>query len=44
MHPHKPSGIQGGQRNHKFLDGARIDPTPIAGATSGALVPIYGRA
>ncbi len=32
MHPHKPSGIQGGQRNHKFLDGARIDPTPIAGA------------
>jgi deoxyhypusine synthase len=31
MHPHKPSGIQGGQRNHKFLDGARIDPTPIAG-------------
>jgi deoxyhypusine synthase len=32
MHPHKPSGIQGGQRSHKFLDGARIDPTPIAGA------------
>jgi deoxyhypusine synthase len=32
MHPHKPSGIQGGQKNHKFLDGARIDPTPIAGA------------
>ena len=32
MHPHKPTGIQGGQRNHKFLDGARIDPTPIAGA------------
>jgi deoxyhypusine synthase len=31
MHPHKPSGIQGGQKNHKFLDGARIDPTPIAG-------------
>jgi len=32
MHPHKPSGIQGGQRSHKFLDGAKIDPTPIAGA------------
>src|SRR6187455_3549251 len=32
MHPHKPTGIQGGQRNHKFLDGARIDPTPIQGA------------
>jgi len=32
MHPHKPSGIQGGQRDHKFLDGAKIDPTPIAGA------------
>src|SRR6188508_301191 len=31
MHPHKPTGIQGGQRNHKFLDGARIDPTPIDG-------------
>ena len=32
MHPHKPTGIQGGQRNHKFLEGARIDPTPIEGA------------
>src|SRR5437763_11931010 len=32
MHPHKPSGIQGGQKNHKYLAGARIDPTPIAGA------------
>ncbi len=32
MHPHKPSGIQGGQKGHKYLGGARIDPTPIAGA------------
>jgi len=32
MHPHKPSGIQGGQTNHKYLGGAKIDPTPIAGA------------
>ncbi len=32
MHPHKPSGIQGGQRNHPFLAGERIDPTPIRGA------------
>jgi deoxyhypusine synthase len=31
MHPHKPSGIQGGQTNHAFLAGARIDPTPIEG-------------
>jgi deoxyhypusine synthase len=32
MHPHKPSGIQGGQKGHKYLGGAKIDPTPIAGA------------
>jgi deoxyhypusine synthase len=32
MHPHKPSGIQGGQTNHSFLAGERIDPAPIAGA------------
>jgi len=32
MHPHKPSGIQGGQKGHGYLDGARIEPTPIAGA------------
>ncbi|MEO6461836.1 MAG: deoxyhypusine synthase [Candidatus Eisenbacteria bacterium] len=32
MHPHKPSGIQGGQQNHAFLAGERIDPTPIQGA------------
>src|SRR5260221_9646069 len=32
MHPHKPSGIQGGQKGHGYLAGARIDPTPIAGA------------
>jgi deoxyhypusine synthase len=34
MHPHKPSGIQGGQKDHAFLSGARIDPTPLAGATT----------
>ncbi|MGH7725332.1 MAG: homospermidine biosynthesis protein [Candidatus Eiseniibacteriota bacterium] len=33
MHPHKgkPTGIQGGQKNHGYLSGARIDPTPIEG-------------
>jgi deoxyhypusine synthase len=31
MHPHKPSGIQGGQTNHQFLAGERIDPPPIRG-------------
>src|SRR5687767_11716737 len=39
MHPHKPSGIQGGQKNHGYLRGDRIDPTPITGAmTVKALV------
>ncbi len=33
MHPHKgkSTGIQGGQKNHGYLSGARIDPTPITG-------------
>jgi deoxyhypusine synthase len=33
MHPHKgkPTGIQGGQKNHGYLSGARIDPAPIEG-------------
>ena len=39
MHPHKPTGIQGGQKNHGYLRGERIDPTPITGAmTVKALV------
>jgi len=39
MHPHKPTGIQGGQKNHPYLGGDRIEPTPITGAmTVKALV------
>ena len=34
MHPHKPTGIQGGQNNHGYLRGKRIDPPAITGRES----------